>query len=197
MSTGKMDPNVLNNGLEALSNMSKIAANLSNRPAGDRKTYREGDSTNQPHNQTVEVKVGSEESRKPVVVHEKKETHIHKPFPDSRNLTTEECEVEKMRIQLEFDDKQAEREFRMKQEEEARKERREREEYARRERERKREEDKKFGRRLGIGAAIAGAAFLGLTAYGIYSDSRRTGSTRLALPKPEVNLTIGAEGTVK
>lgn len=197
MSNAKMDANTIGKGLELVNNMSKLAANLSSdRKPQEKKPFKED--FNQPHNQTVEVKVGSEQQQKPVIVHEKKETHIHKPFPEGRSLTTEECEVEKMRIQTEVEDKKAEREYRMWLEEQNRKERKEREEYVRRERERRRQEDKKFVKRLGIAAGICTAIGVGLYAYNCYTGSRNFAGSRLAIPAPQpVNTTIDAEGTVK
>ena len=194
-----VDATVLMKGLETMSNVSKIAANLSDKPRGDKKTYNEGDSTNQPHNQTVEVKVGDQGERKPVVVHEKKETHIHKPFPDSRSLTTEECEVEKLRIEKEALAKQAELDYRKWHAEFEQAERKEREAYARKERERKHEEDKKFFRRFLIGAGIIGAASVVYIGYDIYTSSRNSSSRRLGIPAPQSSLSasIEAEGTVK
>lgn len=190
--------NTLSKSLELANNMTKLAANLSSgKPKHE--TKKSAENTNQPHTQTVEVKVGEQGQQKPVVVHEKKETHIHKPYPDNRNLTTEECEVEKLRIQTEADDKRAEREYRMWLEEQNRAERKERQEYERRERDRKRAEDKKFYRRLGIGAGILAAVGVGCYAYSCYTDSRRPASPRLAIPAPQVNTdaTINAEGTVE
>ena len=196
MANSKVDAaSVLMNGIEMVNNASKVAANLSKRPP-EKKTYNEGDTTNQPHTQTVEVKVGEQGTPKPVVVHEKKETHIHKPYPDSRNLTKEECEVETLRIKLEAEDKKAEREYRMWLEEKYREERREREENARKERDRRREEDKKFARRVFICAGIAGAIGVGCYAYSCYTSSRRSASCGLVLPASKA-ATIEADGAVK
>lgn len=205
--SGKMDMNVVSKSIDTVNNFSKMAANLSNMKVHDKppvQVHKDENSTNQPHSQTVEVKVGNEQSQKPVIVHEKKETHIHKPFPDTRELNERECDVEKLRLQLEYDAKSKESdykmkelEFRMHQEEVAREERREKEEYARRERERKREEDKKYFRRFLIGAGIIGTVGLGAAAYYIYTDSRKPSSHRVALPAPETCNGQAAEGSVK
>ena len=192
MANGKMDASMLLTGLEAINNVTKIADRVS-KPV-EKKTYREGDSTNQPHSQTVEVKVGSEQANKPVVVHEKKETHIHKPFPEGRELSERECEVEKMRLQLEADDKKEERELIRWREEEYRRERKEREERDRKERERRREDENRFNRRFAIGACVVGAVAVGCLAYSFYSDFRNPSGGRLAVPAQKA---IEAEGTVK
>ena len=200
MANGKMDASTLIKGLEAVNNMSKLAANLTTKEKEtpiEKRSFKEGDKTNQPHTQTVEVKVGEQGNQKPYIVHEKKETHIHKPFPDSRELSEKECEVETLRLKLDAEAKMAELDFRRWQAEEDRKERREREENAKKERDRKRAEDKKFMRRMLIGTGIAGAIGLGLVGYSMYADSRRSSSRRLAVPAPQTTLTIEAEGSVE
>jgi cation transport ATPase len=131
-------------------------------------------------------------------VHEKKETHVHKPYPDSRNLTEEECKVETLRIQAAHEEAMAEIEYRRWLEDENRKERREREEQLRKERERKAEENKKSNKKLAIFAGAFCAGLLGLTAYGIYTDSRRPSTRRLAfLPAQNVTTPISTEGSVE
>ena len=148
------------------------------------------------------MKVGSEQKPQPVVVHEKKETHIHKPFPDSRNLTAEECAVETLRINNEHEEKMAELEYRKWLEEECRKERREREEESRKERERKREKEDKFFKRMLIGGCIAGTIGLGCYGYYIYTNTRNSTGRRLVFQPQKTPMTISAEpisteGTVK
>ena len=200
MANGKIDAAMVSNGLELINNLSKVTANVTTPKAPDQKTYREGDKFDQPHSQTVEVKVGNPDQTapKPVVVHEKKETHIHKPFPEGRQLTTEECEVEKLRIQLEYEAKKDNLAYLAKMDEERNKARREREAEERKERERRREENKKSNRKLLIfgGAVLAG--LVGVTAYGIYTDSRRSCGSRLALQQPSTQVNaIPVEGSVK
>lgn len=207
MSSGKMDASMLSSGLETISNVSKIIASTTAQKMPETKTfqsYREGEKLDQPHNQTVEVKVGSEPQQKPIVLHEKKETHIHKPFPEGRELSERECEVEKLRLQLEAEAKKDELNFRMAKDDAYRKERRELEEQQRRDRERREAETRKSNRRFLIGAGILCGIAAGLGAYAIYTDSRRTYSSGLALPKPGEEMTvtyskspINAEGSVK
>ena len=202
MSNGKVDTNMVSNGLEILNNLSKVTANVTSPRTPERKTYREGDKLDQPHNQTVEVKVGNPDqpAQKPMVVHEKKETHIHKPFPEGRELSERECEVEKLRLQLEYDAKKDDLAYRCQMEEARRKERREKDEIERKERERRYEESRKSSRRFYVFAGAALAGVLGLAAYGIYSDSRRSNCSRLPVQQQPgiANPTaIEAEGTVK
>lgn len=197
-----MDSKMISKGLEAFNNATRLAANITTPKSEERKTnqsYREGDKLDQPHNQTVEVKVGSEQQTKPVIVHEKKETHVHKPYPDGRELSEKECDVERLRISSAHEEVMAELEFRRWQAEQDRKDRKEREERARRDRETREARDKKFGRRLLIGSGICAAIGLGLYAYDRYTYSRRVGSSRLAIPAPKAELSIGveAEGSVE
>lgn len=194
MGNAKVDPSVIFKGVETLNNLSKIGANLS-KPQTERKPRHEGDSTNtnQPHTQTVEVKVGEQGGQKPVVIHDKKETHIHKPFPDARELSEKECEVEILRLKLEAEAKKDEIEYRRWVEEENRRERKERDEAARRDRENRRAEDKRLAKRVFFGAAIAAAVGVGLYAYDTYSSSRRSGARRLYIPQPKASLTISTE----
>lgn len=197
-----MDANMIGTGLEMLNNMSKVAANVSSKQP-EKKSYKEGDNLNQPHNQTVEVKVGQDQPNKPVIVHEKKETHVHKPFPEGRELSERECEVEKLRLQLEYDAKKDDLTYRVQMEETRRKERREADEYARKERERRHEENRKATRKLWIAAGIGFAGLVGLAAYNIYTSSRIPGGSGFSVcqPKKMTTLpeasTIPAEGIVK
>ena len=132
-----------------------------------------------------------------MVVHEKKETHIHKPFPDGRELSARECEVEMKRIELEYQAKKDNIEYLAQQEELRRKERREADELARKERERRREENRKANRRLLIfgGAVVAG--LLGISAYCVYTDSRTPRTYGLPVPEQKKVNAIEAEGSVK
>ena len=166
-----MDTDFIGKCVDMASNVSKLAANVTapkaNAPKPAEKT--EDSNMNQPHNQTVEVKVGNpEENRKPVILKEKTETHIHKVFPDNRELNEKECEIE----------------------------RREREEYARKERERRRESDKKFFRRMGIGIGIGATALVGFAVYDYYTHSRNSQRYKLSSGQPGGE-PVTAEGTVQ
>ena len=188
-----MDTNFLNNGMETLNNISKLAANVS----AKKEQKADENMTNQPHSQTVEVKVGDTDGRKPVVLKEKTETHIHKVFPDNRELNEKECEIEKIRLANEHELQMRELDYRIRTEEEYRKERREREEYARRERERRQASERRFWRVVGIGAGCAAVAGLGYAAYTLYTDSRRSRNHGISLGKPEAVTLAAGEGTVE
>ena len=181
-----MDANTINAGMETLNNISKFAANISAKNNQKTDEKKEENMNNQPHSQTVEVKVGETgEVRKPLILKEKSETHIHKVFPDNRELNERECEIEKIRLNNEHELKMRELDFRIEQENALREERREKEEYARKEREKKQEAERKLRRRVLIGAGAVALAGLGFTAYDIYTGARRSKINRVSLQQPE------------
>jgi hypothetical protein len=195
-----IDATVFGKALDTVNTVGKIAANLTdpkkssgnNQNQNSNPPRKESTNTNQPHTQTVEVKVGNPDQpkEKPVVVHEKKETHIHKPYPDGRSLTKEECEVEKLRIQVAQQNLREEREYNLEIEERARKERKEKLEYERLEADRRREERKRQNRRARIvGYTLCGAGLVA-AGYLLYSDYRDSRAARLSVPAPQ-------NGTVK
>lgn len=193
-----MDQDNLNKVMEIASNASKVAANLTNGSKHQPQEKKVQENMNQPHTQTVEVKVGEQgNSQKPMILKEKSETHIHKTFPDNRELNEKECEIEKLRLQNEHELKMKELEFRMRQEEENRRERKERIEYERKEAERRREKDRKFMRRLGIGAAVLAVAGVGISAFDIYTNSRNPAGKRVAVGEPQAVTLAPEEGSVK
>lgn len=204
----------LTKGVEILNGAIKLANNLSekkNQPRPEKKVVQESTntSTNQPHTQTVEVKLGDmgqggqiqkkpwEKDAKPVII---------KPFPEGRELSERECAVEKLRLEQDHELKMKELEFRIAQEENARKERKEKEEYERKERERRREEAKRANRRFAIGAGVVGAISLGLIGWSMCMSSRSAGSAGRALSEPAAglnmanpaaNTAVTGEGTVE
>ena len=210
-----MDSRDIQKGVETLANLSKLAANISTpkqpqNPPQDKKTYKGGDSTNQPHTQTVEVKLGDQsgENKKPIIVKEKTETHIHKHYPDNRALSPEECEVEKLRINMEYAEKDKERAHQILMDDRAAKERERQEELekirAEKEREERAEREEKRRKRekrlLIYGAIVGGIGLVG-TGYYLYTDSRRSRNLEMALrtKQPTVNIpdVISGEGEVK
>lgn len=184
--------------LDTITNITKTAANVTNpeKKKSEKHQYKEGDTTNQQHQQTVEVKVGdpSGASVKPVIIKEKPETHIHKHFPDNRALTKDECDLEGVRIQLEYEDRTAERNFKREMELRAQEERKEREAYEREERRKKEEERRKQRKIRNAVAGAVGIGFLGFLGYCLYSDSRDRGNSVHRLP---ASVTIKAEGNVE
>ena len=184
-----MDQNFINNGMEILKNTTTLAAKVATAGNNGNQQQKKPDNLNQAHNQTVEVKLGepSADYHKPIVLHEKKETHIHKPFPEGRALSDQECEIEKLRLENEHELKMKELNFRIQQEDYARIERKEREDRERKEREARRERERKFNRRLGIGFAAIGVVGLGAIGWDLYTNSRRNAGGRMALREPAGN----------
>lgn len=186
-----MDQNFINNSMETVKNISKLAANVSGNSGNNGQQQKRSDNLNQAHNQTVEVKLGEPaEYTKPLVLHEKKETHIHKPFPEGRALSDQECEIEKLRLENEHELKMKELNFRIAQEEYAREDRREREARERKDKEARRERERKFNRRLGIGLAAVGVVGLGCIGWDLYTNSRRNTGNKLGIREPAGNTGI-------
>lgn len=189
-----IDQSTINNGMETMKNLTKLAANVTNPKPPHQPQEKKQENMNQPHTQTVEVKVGEQTpASKPTIIKEKSETHVHKVFPDQRELSERECAVRELELKNEHEFKMKELEFRMIQEEQNRKERREREEYDRKERERRREREKRFSRNMCIGLGVAGAVALGCAALDLYTNSGHFKSGRLALPKQSA---VPGEGNV-
>lgn len=177
-----MDTEFVGKCIDMASNVSKLASTVATKKETKQMEKQDELGMVQPHNQTVEVKVGNpEEAKKPVILKEKTETHIHKVFPDNRELTEKECELEKVRLQNEHDLKMKELEFKIKTEENNRLDRKEREDYARREHEKRQERERKFSRRLGIGVGIGAVALLGLAVYDICTDPRRAEHNKFSI----------------
>jgi hypothetical protein len=199
-----MDANNMQKVVELGLNASKIAANLSEAAKRDKQAPKPDnrppkETTNQPHTQTVEVKVGDGGNNPPKVIKEKSETHIHKHYPDGREMSKDECDLERYRLDLEYRDKEAERQFRLLMEEHRRADQKERDDYARKmEEERKAEQKKTRRRNVIIGGILAGLG-VGLTGYSVYTDFRNSQRDRLALPtqKAAPKKLIKGEGSVK
>lgn len=192
-----IDNDMINKGLETAKNVSKFVANITDsKPQQRPPQEKKQENLNQPHNQTVEVKVGDAHpgNPKPTVIREKNETHVHKVYPDQRELSDRECDVETLRIQTEHERKMRELSFRMEMEMENRRERKEREEYERKERERRRERDRKFTRNMCIGIGAAGLIAVGCAAFDFYTNSRNSANRGVALQQPRPAVT--GEGTV-
>ncbi len=201
-----VDGNTLAKGIETVANLSKIASNLTEnhkpQPPKPALPERKPDTTNQPHTQTVEVKIGdpgNQNQQKPP--REKPQPVIPptKMFPDGRELSERECDVAKIQIANDQEYRMAEMKYRMAAEERNREERREREEYERKERERKREEEKRRNKRRFILGGFMAAAFVGLTGYACYTDYRNSQNAKLSLPasKNVKSKPIKVEGSVK
>lgn len=193
-----LNTNTLNNLAETAKNVSRIANNLTEKPKQN-PPEKKTENMNQPHTQTVEVKVGEQApASKPTIIKEKSETHVHKVFPDNRELNDRECAVRELELKQDHEYKMKELEYRMMLEEQNRKERKEREEYDRKERERRREKDRKFARNSCIFMGTVGAVALGFAAYDLYTSSRGAQNRKLALGEPKVEIKLNPdEGSVE
>lgn len=193
-----LDPNAFNKAAEIAKNITRVAANVTDpnnkpKPQQEKKT----ENMNQPHTQTVEVKVGEQNpAQKPTIIKEKSETHVHKVFPDQRELSERECNVRELELRNEHEYKMEELHWRMQMEAENRKERKERDERDRKEREERRQRDRKFARNLGIGLGAVGVVTVGLAIYDYYTNSRNPKIGGGTAREPQAVNAIPAEGTV-
>ena len=197
----QIDSNTISNGVQMAKNLTQVAANLTKGNPKPPQEKPKQETTNQPHTQTVEVKVGDQGgTQKPVIIKEKPETHVHKHFPDNRELSDRECAVRELELKMDDAYRTKELEWRIRLEEEARRDRKEREEREAKERERRQEKARKSRRRAAIAMGAVGVVTVGALAYCLYTDSRNPGGKRLFIPAPKVTITaapISAEGEVK
>ena len=204
-----MDTNGLQKVMDLSLSAAKTAANLSEMAKRDKAQKQQQDngpkkeSTNQPHNQTVEVKVGElgqGGNTAPKIIREKTEQHIHKHFPENREMSKDECDLERYRLELDYKDREAERNFRLLMEQNRRNDQKERDEYAHKlDAERKAEIQKTRKRNRIIGGILVGCG-LGIAGYCLYSDFRNNQCSGLAIPapKPPKKMTpLKGEGSVK
>ena len=167
-----MDSNSIMKTLDLVNNVSKLAANVTEKKAEkptEKTVYREGakTQTNQPHNQTVEIKVGDPDAKP---VEEKHETHVHQTFPENRELSERECEIEKLRLTQEHEREMARIRFEIESAEYERKRREYEDERREKERAERREEDKKWSKRALIAACIFGGVCIGGAGYEAWRD---------------------------
>ncbi len=190
-----LDSNTINKGMEIVKNISQMGANIT-KEQKQQPQPQKPDNFNQPHTQTVEVKVNEPNpGQKPMIIEKKPETHVHKVFPESRELNERECSVREMELKNEHEYKMRELDWRIRMEEENRRERKAREEYERQ----RREKDRKTARNIGICMVGAGVVAAGVAAYYLYSDPRGTARRRVALSAPQsvTPAPVPAEGTVE
>lgn len=191
-----IDVDLIGKSMDTVNNGLKIANLLASKQT--EKAAEKGDETTfSPHSQTVEVKVGDPESKKPMVLKEKTENNTYHIFPEGRELSEKECDALKTTVDREHEYRMRVLEFRIRQDEQDREERRERIEYERREAARRREDDRKFARKLGIGLGCAAVAGLGFAAFDFYSNSRHSAGGRVAAGGTAGVNHIPAEGSVE
>lgn len=193
-----INANTINDLAQTTKNVTQIAANLTKQHQEKPQEKPKPDNFNQPHTQTVEVKVGEQgQTQKPVIIKEKPETHVHKVFPDNRELSERECTVRELELKQDHEYRMKELDHRIYQEELARKERKEREERYEKDRERRRERDRKTARKVGIVVGAACVVAAGVTAYCFYTDTWLPSHRRVAIPASEAVTPTPVEGSVK
>lgn len=201
-----LNANVINDGVQTVKNLSQVAANLTKpAPKPQQPQEKKQETTNQPHTQTVEVKVGEQSPNpKPVIVKEKSETHVHHHFPENRELSDRECAVRELELKQNFELETKRLEMRSYEAELDRRDRKEREEREEKDRQRRREDARRRNRRAAVVAGVVGVAGLAVIGYCVYTDSRRPGGPRLSISWGNCNTNstpaeqpIKVEGKVK
>lgn len=179
-----MENKTLEKTMDLAGNAMKLAANLSEKK--DPKptpTHKTDDNSNKATTgtQSVNVMVDSGKKREPKPV----EKHIH-TFPENRALTSEECELDLKKAQMEYELKKSEQIFNQKWDE--------RNWQHRLEQEKKNEKRGKIRRIIGGILVAVGVSAVGYSIYSDYRDHRNQQETPKALPE---NNNVVGEGTVK
>lgn len=181
-----MENKALEKTLDMAGNITKIAANLSEKkdpkPTPTNKT---DDNSNKATTgtQSVNVMVDSGKKREPKPI----EKHIH-TFPENRALTSEECELDLKKAQMEYELKKSEQIFNQKWDE--------RSWQYKLEQEKKNEKKGKVRRIIGGILIAVGVGSVGYSIYSDYRDHRNQQEAPKALPEKENNNVV-CEGTVE
>ena len=180
-----MENKTLEKVLDIAGSTTKLAANLSEvktekKPQPLNKT---DDNSNkaQTGSQSVNVMVGSGHKKEPRPIEEK---HIH-VFPENRALTSEECELDFKKAQMEYELKSRQETYFQK--------------CCDREWQHQMEVDKKNEKKRKIRRIVAGILCtlgIGATGYSIWSDYKHSKTVVPAQKLPETG-TVKAEGDVK
>lgn len=177
-----MENKTLEKTLDTLGNVTKIAANLSEAKK-DIPINKTDDNSNNASTGTQSVNVmvdrGKKKEPKPV------EKHIH-TFPENRPLTSEECELDLKKAQMEYELKKSEQVYCQKVEE--------RTWQHILEKEKKNERRSKIRRIIGGILIAVGAGSVGYSIYSDYRDRKNAAMVQKALPE---NSTVKSDGTVE
>ena len=145
--------------IELANNVTKLAANLSEKPEPKKDIYsNDTQSKASTGSQNIQIHMGDDKEKKPPI-----EKHIH-TFPNGRALTSEECALDLKKAQMEYDLRKTEQNYAMKINE--------REYQHRLEQEKKAEKRAKFGRIVGGILAACGLAGISYCIYSDYRDSK-------------------------
>lgn len=177
-----MENKTLEKTLDTLGNVTKIAANLSEAKK-DIPINKTDDNSNNASTgtQSVNVMVDSGKKKEPKPV----EKHIH-TFPENRPLTSEECELDLKKAQMEYELKKSEQVYCQKVEE--------RTWQHILEKEKKNERRSKIRRIIGGILIAVGAGSVGYSIYSDYRDHKNAAMVQKALPE---NSTVKSDGTVE
>ena len=187
---------------DTLGDAMKLAANLSEATKKENKMDHITDnSTTQTQtnpNQTVQIQIADpnqpKPEKKPVIIREKPETHIHKEFPDDRALTDKECELALAKAKMNHELEIMRMDKKAYADELNRRDRLEREARELKEREERRKKQEKRQKIGAIIAGIFGVAAAAAVGYGIYSDNR---NQRAGMANATTTPPIPGEGNVE
>lgn len=165
--------------LDTVNNVTKLAANLSEKKEPTHITHSTDDSNRaSAGNQTVQIALDGGKKKEPKPV----EKHIH-TFPEGRALTTEECDLAWKKAQLEAD---------IQRQQMAYVQRCDDREWEHRMQLEKKEQRKR--RVAGVIAGVCAALGIGCAGYGIYADYR---DRKNAAANPTAAEPVKVEATVK
>lgn len=176
-----MEKKTAEKALDLVSNTMKVAANFTKEPEPKHIPVGDSDNSNNASTgmQSVNVMLDTKKPPKPI------EKHIH-TYPENRPLTSEECELDLKKAQMEFQLKRDEHDFIEKVSD--------REWKHQLEVEKKNEKKGRIRRVIG---GIVGAICVTTVGYCIWSDYRDNKTGSVAAPALPKDNNITAEGTVK
>ena len=179
-----MDNKTIEKTLDMAGNISRIAANLSEPKKENPKPYNQSDDNSNNAStgtQSVNIALDTGKKREPKPV----EKHIH-TFPENRSLTSEECELDLKKAQMQYELQKTQQAHQIECDKLNWKHQIEQE--------RKAEKHAKICRIFGGILVAAGLTGLGYSIYADYRDHKSGAAAQTALPKAD---NITAEGTVK
>lgn len=177
-----MENKTLEKTLDTLGNVTKLAANLSETKKDPKPVpmHQTDDNSNNASTgtQSVNVLVGNDKKREPRPV----EKHIH-TYPENRALTTEECELDLKKAQMEYELKKSEQLYNQKWDD--------RNWQYKMEQEKKNERKSKVRRIIGGILVAIGVGSVGYSIYTDYRDHKNSAVVPKALPE---NSTVKPDG---
>lgn len=178
--------------MDTLGDSVKLAANLTEVTKMGGLIPSDNSNNNESNpSQTVQIQIADKDpsEKKPTILREKHETHIHKEFPDNRSLTDAECDLALKKATMENELKKMEMEAKMKREELERADRLAKEERERKEKEERRIRNEKKSKVRSIIAACIAALGTVAVGYAIHRDNKNSANS--------FNTPIKGEGKVE